>query len=118
MNKEVYKCPECQRLTSTKHEIFFGTSARKISIKYSLQVPLCLVCHTVAHTRELLNGYSPLLECRTKDGLNKVMIQKRLCGHLGIDRDKVSLAVNTNDYDYLEKIKPVCEGAIDMMRVF
>lgn len=29
-----------------KHEAFFGTANRKLSIKYGLVVPLCYNCHT------------------------------------------------------------------------
>ena len=111
-HKKMYSCPVCNRNTVTLHEIFYGTSNRKISIEYNLQVPLCPICHYVSHTRELLNGYSPLTEFRTIEGLNKVMIQTELCRHLGIDRDKTSLAVNTNDTEYLESISGECEKKI------
>ena len=112
----MWRCP-CGRNTNILHEIFYGTSARKISIEYNIQIPLCPVCHTVAHTRELLNGFSPLLACRTKDGLNKVMIQTKLCDKLGINRNKTSLAVNTYDLYYLNNIKNKCLGMIKTFEI-
>ena len=110
----------CNRATTTLHEIMHGWSARKISIKYNLQVPLHPTCHAVAHTRELLTGYTPLLKLRSESGLDKKLIQSHLCDAIGIDRDRTSLAVNRmndEDVEYLEKISKKCCIAIDNMRI-
>ena len=118
--KTTWHCAVCNRYTNVLHEAFFGSSLRKISIEYDLQVPLCPICHTVAHTRDLLHGCTPLAEMRNKNGLDKKMIQSYLCDKLGIDRDRTSLAVNRmndEDIEYLEKISKKCYTAIDNMRV-
>ena len=114
--KTAWGCVCCNRTTGTLHEIFHGTSNRKISVKYNLQVPLCPVCHTVAHCRELLNGYSPLLKFRHGDkSISKKKTQEYLCNKIGISRDRTSLAVNRmhdEDIEYLEKIAKQCANSI------
>ena len=47
-----YSCVMCGKPTTTLHEIFYGTADRKMSIKYNLQVPLCHICHGIAHTEK------------------------------------------------------------------
>ncbi len=52
MNEKIKKlnllkdeCWFCGNPATEKHEIFFGTSNRKISIKHGLVVGLCHICH-------------------------------------------------------------------------
>lgn len=39
------QCVECGKKGINKHEIFYGTSNRKLSIKYGLVIPLCQAYH-------------------------------------------------------------------------
>ena len=43
------KCMLCEKNAVNKHEIFFGTGQRKISMKYGLVIPLCYQCHLRMH---------------------------------------------------------------------
>ena len=121
-HKTMYSCPICGRQTATLHELFPGWSGRKICIEYSIQIPLCNICHATSHTRDLAQGHSPLMSLRENRGgrleLSKKLIQAELCKHLEIDRDKTSLAVNTNDTEYLEKINGKCEAMIKTFELF
>ena len=38
-------CIVCGRPHAEKHEIFFGSGKRKLSIKYGLVIPLCYIHH-------------------------------------------------------------------------
>ena len=39
------ECWFCGNPATEKHEIFFGSSNRKLSIEYGLMVNLCHICH-------------------------------------------------------------------------
>lgn len=48
-HKIAWRCCVCGSPTSTLHEIHFGRGCRDTCIKYHVQVPLCMTCHTTAH---------------------------------------------------------------------
>lgn len=43
------KCILCPKKAVNKHEVFFGTGQRKLSMKYGLVIPLCYQCHINMH---------------------------------------------------------------------
>lgn len=43
--KDLDKCVICGKKPVNKHEIFFGTGKRQLSIKYGLVIPLCTSRH-------------------------------------------------------------------------
>jgi hypothetical protein len=45
----IYLCAWCNGHTNVLHEVIFGSLYRKLSIDYSIQVPLCNNCHTLVH---------------------------------------------------------------------
>ena len=45
ITKDLEHCIECGRYGINKHEIFYGTGKRQLSIKYGLVIPLCQAEH-------------------------------------------------------------------------
>ena len=45
ITNDLEHCIECGRDGINKHEIFYGTANRKLSIKYGLVIPLCQEQH-------------------------------------------------------------------------
>lgn len=45
LTKDLERCIECGRYGVELHEVFFGTSNRKLSIEDGLVIPLCSVKH-------------------------------------------------------------------------
>lgn len=45
LTNDLEHCIECGRDGINKHEIFYGTANRKLSIKYGLVIPLCQEQH-------------------------------------------------------------------------
>ena len=45
ITKDLEHCIECGRNNCEKHEVFFGTSNRKLSIEDGLVIPLCKLKH-------------------------------------------------------------------------
>jgi len=50
--KTLYNCAICSTHTTVLHEVVFGTLYRETCIKGKLQMPLCQVCHDIAHGRK------------------------------------------------------------------
>ena len=96
--KKLYRCALCgwKRLqkkekknlngkyTTTLHEIISGHGRRKLSIKYKVQIPLCIYCHIRVHKNT--KKWNPIL-----------------CEIIGFDYDDLRLAFNTRDYKWLEE---------------
>ena len=68
----------------TLHEIWFGNGWRRLSIIYSLQIPLCPGCHDEAHGRGKNKGYQYK---------SKIEMMKIYCGLMGIDYEKTDWAI-------------------------
>ena len=49
-------CVICGKFAVNKHEIFFGTGQRQISMKYGLVIPLCYQCHLVMHRNSVMQA--------------------------------------------------------------
>jgi hypothetical protein len=45
ITKDLEHCIECGRTNIEKHEVFFGTANRKLSIEDGLVIPLCKMLH-------------------------------------------------------------------------
>lgn len=45
ITKDLEHCIECGRTNIEKHEVFFGTANRKLSIEDGLVIPLCKAQH-------------------------------------------------------------------------
>lgn len=45
ITKDLEHCIECGRTNIEKHEVFFGTANRKLSIEDGLVIPLCKALH-------------------------------------------------------------------------
>lgn len=51
-DQEVYMCEVCEdNVAVTKHEVYYGTADRQISIDNGFQVRICPLCHNAAHYR-------------------------------------------------------------------
>ena len=116
--KIIFNCAcGCGRQTATLHEIIPGSGNRDICIEYNIQLPLCSLCHTVAHLRFLLNEYSPLLKFTKKINndikLDNTLIQEYLFSILDVDMYAVLRALSpSNTKEYLVKIKDDCHKVI------
>lgn len=100
--KKLYSCVACGRPTTTKHEIFFGSAYRDLSIEYLYQVPLCDFCHANAHGRK--SDASPLF------GKKQKAIKKYFCKLLNCDYEAKQLCFNTgNKMGMLEGIEERAE---------
>ena len=75
-SKPIYKCAMCGTRTKTLHEIYFGNGRREQAIKYKLQAPLCIGCHTFAH------------------GFEQRAVRAELCQRMLINHDDVLLWLN------------------------
>lgn len=94
----------CYNEPCKKHEIWYGTANRKISLEYGLQIDVCAFCHLCCHSRILGIGmFSPL------EGKSKYEIQKIFCDILGVDTDRTRRAVlgsyKAENKEYLENLK-------------
>ena len=50
ITSDLKHCYLCEKLATCKHEAFFGTADRKLSMKFGLVFPLCDNCHTAENT--------------------------------------------------------------------
>ena len=112
--KTIFNCCVCQSQTTTLHEVIFGHGKRDISVKYNIQVPLCPVCHAVAHGRFLLNGHTVLLSFTKKGSGRELIIDQRAIQDffleiLDLDRHSVIMAVNDKSRrNYLQTVADSC----------
>lgn len=67
------QCIECGRYGINKHEIFYGTGKRKISIKYGLVIPLCQAEHHNQYDCKGIHFDTVLCEKWHKIGQQKAM---------------------------------------------
>lgn len=51
ITKDLEHCIECGRNNVEKHEVFFGTANRKLSIEDGLVIPLCKAEHHAGNLR-------------------------------------------------------------------
>lgn len=51
ITKDLEHCIECGRSNVEKHEVFFGTANRKLSIEDGLVIPLCKTEHHAGNLR-------------------------------------------------------------------
>ena len=112
--KKLYRCAECNRQTTTKHEIIFGRGNRDICIDYNIQLPLCPSCHHTAHGIKLLQGYSPLqrfvkIEISGRQVIDQHKIKEHLLSKLRMNYYKTAMGVrNSMHRGYLDKNKKKC----------
>jgi hypothetical protein len=102
--KTIWKCVICGKPTGTLHEVFFGSDWRDKSIKYNLQVPLCIDHHHEYHTS-------------TVKGLQNIR-QLQFCDHLLVDRDDCLMALRDKKFRYiLADIADICRQKIEELEI-
>ena len=119
--KKIYNCGcGCDRQTVTFHELIPGSANRTICEDHNIQLPLCVDCHTVAHLRPLLSGYSPLQEFvkEGSDALNNIAIQEHLFSILGVDMYEAWRAFSpSRSKKYLVEMKDICAESIKRFEI-
>jgi hypothetical protein len=89
-------CSNPTHLYVTDHEIWFGTHDRDISIKYGLQIKLCIQCHKDMHDNK-------------KEG------QMKICKKLDLDYDKINFIMNIPEKRWSSLQKRYMQGIKDHM---
>lgn len=102
-----FRCVCCGGLTNVLHEVIPGSGNRQLCIKYSLQVPLCIVDHRKAH-----GTYSVTHEKRPID------YAKEFIEWLGLDYYSTLRAIkDKGNRQYLEDNAEKCKQKI-MTKIF
>jgi len=82
-----YKCCLCPEDAADIHEIFFGSSGRKLSKKYNLMVPLCRDHHEYSHN---INKTGGAVAGRKQEA------QKSFCQVMNINFYDVNMFINNS----------------------
>jgi hypothetical protein len=103
-----YSCCVCENQTTTLHELYFGKHYRPLCIEYSIQVPICYLCHASAHDKPIRNAlpFDRYGQKKCREVFGEI---------LDIDLDLVFQALQPRaDRKYLEEIQQRCENVILM----
>jgi len=105
----VYECAlwGCDNLSTTLHEIIFGSLYRQLCIDYSIQAPLCPECHNKAHGRGIaLQSQQGHIQKKIK----KYLVETFLKQNYNVIVRAFSTPV---DHGYLETIERACRKRIE-----
>jgi len=96
--KIIWRCAVCGTPVNNLHEIFFGSSFRKVSVEFNIQAPLDPRCHNTAHGKKDGKNLNPI------DNMSQEEIKMYLCSKAEVNYGELLLALNNNDRVYLEGV--------------
>jgi hypothetical protein len=107
-HKKIWHCVMCGQHTTTLHEVHFGTAGREVCVQYSIQTPVCPLCHLEAHGNITVR----------KPRYSQEEFKRIFCEKLGISYEDSKLGVETQEHRHLlAPMKKRCEEMLESWEV-